>query len=194
MPWVIALTALGLGSCSGPTGTVTKLMEDNATATQYTDKEVTADRIQTLVTAGQSVPSVRNVSQWQYIAVGGNKISRLAGIKTLGGGIANAKAAIVICGLTRRMNGGEARDMWQQDCAAATQNIMLTARSMGMTPNWVRVYPVKQRVAEVSAALDLDPGVIPFSIIALGYADDENLQVATPAKQPELITIGTFED
>lgn len=191
---VITLLSVVMTGCSNKADRVTQLMADNNVAESYNDKEVTMEDINLLVEAAQSVPSVRSVSQWQFIAIGGNQTSKLANIKTLGKGMANSKAAILVCGLTRRMNDGDARAMWIQDCSAATQNIVLTARAMGMTPNMIRVYPVQQRISDVKAALDLDPGVVPYSIIALGYADEENITVETPAEQPELKVIGTFED
>lgn len=96
--------------------------------------------------------------------------------------LCGARNAIVICGMTGRMGEGELREFWAQDCAAAAGNILLAADAMGLGANWLRVYPVQVRIQEVTAAMHLPPGEVPFAIIPVCKPDvtDETPHPETP--------------
>lgn len=58
---------------------------------------------------------------------------------------------------------------WPQDCAAATQNVMLAARAMGLGSLWCGIHPVEAREQAFIAAFSM-PGMIrPVSLILVGY-------------------------
>jgi nitroreductase len=64
-------------------------------------------------------------------------------------------------------------DFWVQDCAAATQNILLTAEHLGLGTCWCGVYPKEPATKQVKEILNLEEGIIPLSLIQLGYKDEE---------------------
>ncbi len=79
---------------------------------------------------------------------------------------------------------GEGRDFWVQDCSAATENILLAAHALGLGAVWTGVYPIAERVDDVSRALALPDSVVPMCIIAVGYpvGDQEPKDKWDPSK------------
>jgi nitroreductase len=67
--------------------------------------------------------------------------------------------------------------------AIATEHMILTAESLGLSTCWVRAYD-PDSVADV---LDLPDGVILVSLLTLGYSDQK--PAARPRKSPEEIII-----
>lgn len=58
---------------------------------------------------------------------------------------------------------------WPQDCAAATQNIMLAARAVGLGSLWCGIHPVESREQAFMDAFSLPGMVRPVSLVILGY-------------------------
>ena len=63
--------------------------------------------------------------------------------------------------------------MWMQDCAAATENLLLAAQAIGLGAVWTGVYPYADRVALVSRLLRLPPDVVPLNVIPIGYPGEK---------------------
>jgi nitroreductase len=81
-----------------------------------------------------------------------------------------APVAIVVCGnLSREKHV----DYWIQDCSAAVQNMLLEATHQGLGSVWLGVYPRQDRVAGVKKLFNLPEPVIPFAVVALGYAKEQ---------------------
>lgn len=133
-------------------------------------KKIPDTEIQTLLKAGMAAPSARNIQPWEFIVVDNRKIlDKLAERNQYGKMLFTASHAIIVAGNTDKM--GEHQDFWQQDVAAATQNIMLMAEAMGLGSVWIGVYPKDERVQISKEELNLPDNIIPFNIISLGYPD-----------------------
>jgi nitroreductase len=76
-----------------------------------------------------------------------------------------APAAIIVCGDSQ---GAKYKEYWNQDCAAATQNILLTIDELGLGGVWLGVYPREDRIHSLQKLFSLPNYIIPFSIVALG--------------------------
>jgi len=81
-----------------------------------------------------------------------------------------APLAIIVCGETTWFDGNE-NPFWQQDCSAATQNLLLAAEALGLGAVWTGVYPDVQRAAQLSAFLGLPANVQPLCCIPIGHHD-----------------------
>lgn len=60
-------------------------------------------------------------------------------------------------------------DFCEQDVAAATQNMLLEAQSLGIGSVWIGVYPLKMRVALLKEHFALPEHIVPLWMIAFGY-------------------------
>jgi nitroreductase len=81
-----------------------------------------------------------------------------------------AALAILVCAdLTRVTSEG----FWVQDCAAATQNLLLAAHATGLGAVWLGVYPRDERVVSLRHLLDVPDHIVPFALVALGRPAEE---------------------
>lgn len=149
---------------------------------QYTDRPINADTLETLLKAGMAAPTAVNKQPWAFVVTTGR--DALDSLATLQPRLKTAAAAITVCGDMTRAIEGEGRDFWVQDCSAATENILLAAHALGLGAVWTGVYPIAERVDNVSRALALPDSVVPMCIIAVGYpvADQEPKDKWDPSK------------
>ena len=79
---------------------------------------------------------------------------------------ADAPLVIVVCA---DLNEEKTPGFWVQDCAAATQNLMLAARARNIGSVWCGLHPVEERVQPVREILHLPGNVMPLSLVVLGH-------------------------
>lgn len=134
---------------------------------KYTEEIVSEDLIEQILRAGMAAPSAANEQPWQFIVVDDkdllNEISNIHGHAQM---LKEASHAIVICSdkAYQKLEG-----FWVQDCAAATQNMLLMAQHLGLGSVWLGVYPMEKTMAGLKQLLNLPEGVTPVTMIALGY-------------------------
>lgn len=136
---------------------------------KYTSETVSDDDLHHIMDAAMHAPSAVNEQPWHFVIVRG-EVGRAALAKTspYTHMAANAPVVIVVCG---DLNYDKGNGMWVQDCAAATQNILLAARGKELGSVWCGVHPVKEREDIVRAALGLPENIIPFALVCLGHTD-----------------------
>ena len=74
--------------------------------------------------------------------------------------------ALLICGDETRQ---KQRGFWVQDCAAATENILIEAQQLGLGGVWLGVYPVEGRVQGLPAIAEYPDYVVPFALVIVGF-------------------------
>lgn len=79
--------------------------------------------------------------------------------------VGKAPAAIVVLGDTN-ISGS-----WVLDCSAATENILIAATSLGLGTVWTGAYGNEKFEALLKETLSLPDGIMPLSVIAVGYPD-----------------------
>ncbi len=132
---------------------------------KYTPEPVTAEEIKTILEAGMNAPSANNRQPWHFIVVDDRaKLNAIMEVHPYSKMLAEAPLAIVVCG-----NTTVSEKFWQQDCAAATENILLAARALGLGTVWMGVYPDLQRAAGISKLFNIPEGFQPLSLIAVGH-------------------------
>ena len=133
-------------------------------------KEVSDTQIETILKAGMAAPSARNIQPWKFIVVKDrNILNNLAERQPYGKMLSNASFAIVVAGDMEK--AGEHQDFWQQDAAAATENILLMVEALGLGAVWIGVYPKDERVQITREELNMPQSLIPFNIISIGYPE-----------------------
>ena len=133
-------------------------------------KPVSDADIEKLLKAGMSAPSAMDRRPWEFIVV--RDKAKLAALGSrlpysrCGNG---AQVAIVVCGNLDNGLPGRGKEYWIHDCSAATMNILLAAKGLGLGAVWTGVYPGEDRVAVVREVLSIPEGYAPLNVIPLGY-------------------------
>ena len=86
--------------------------------------------------------------------------------------ISKAPVVIIVCGETTLPNGDPNRN-WTADCAAATENLLLAAESMGLGAVWTACYPYEERMNPAIETLGLPENVTPYCIVPVGHPDGD---------------------
>ena len=139
---------------------------------KYTGEPVTEDEVKTLLEAGMNAPSANNSQAWSFIVVDEReKLNAIMEVHPYSRMLAEAPLAIVVCG------DPSVSKFWQQDCAAATENILLAARSLGLGTVWLGVYPDEPRAASVGALFGVPDNIKAMCIIAVGHPAEQKGRV-----------------
>jgi len=140
---------------------------------RYTGEPVTADELKTILEAGMNAPSANNRQPWHFVVVDEReKLNAIMEVHPYSRMLAEAPLAIVVCGDTTVSDR-----FWQQDCAAATENLLLAARALGLGTVWLGVYPDEQRAKGVAALFGVPETVKPMCIIAVGHPAEQKGRV-----------------
>jgi nitroreductase len=139
---------------------------------KFTEKPLSPEILETLLKAGMAGPSAMNAQPWEFVVVTEPELLKKFR-QALMFAKQNYTAIICVCGSPRAQKNKSGDRFWVQDCAAATENILLAATSLGLGSVWIGVYPVTVFVRQVKAILNLPQDITPLNIIGLGYPAEE---------------------
>ena len=126
--------------------------------------------IEKILKAGMCAPSAMDRRPWEFIVVRDKaKLAALGSRLPYSRCENGAQAAIVVCGNLDNGLPGRGKEYWIHDCSAATMNILLAAKGLGLGAVWTGVYPGEDRVAVVREVLSIPEGYAPLNVIPLGY-------------------------
>ena len=135
-----------------------------------TDSPVTKEQLKELLEAAMLAPSACNSRPWEFIAVTKREtLDEIARVHPFAKMCETATAAIIIVAVPQT---GRPQGFFPQDCAAATQNLLLKAVSMGLGACWCGVHPREERLASISEIFKIKEPKIPFCVIAIGTPDE----------------------
>ena len=136
------------------------------------NQTVSKEQLNRLLEAAMLAPSACNSRPWEFVVITRReKLDEIARVHPFAKMCETATAAIVVVALPQN---GIPEGFFPQDCAAATQNILLEAVNMGLGTCWCGVYP--KRSAAFSSLFDIRSPKIPFNVIAIGVPDEEPTQ------------------
>ncbi|GIW48527.1 MAG: nitroreductase [Caloramator sp.] len=139
---------------------------------KYKDREVENEKIEKLLRAAMQAPSAGNQRPWEFIVVKDKKtLTKLSNVSPYSKMIASANVAIVLLSNKDYMKYPE---YWQQDMAAATQNLLLEATYLGLGAVWLGIAPLKQRMEYIKEVFNLPENIDVFAIVSIGYPIEEN--------------------
>ncbi|MBN1287001.1 MAG: nitroreductase family protein [Anaerolineae bacterium] len=131
---------------------------------KFTDQPVTPEQIDTLLRAAMAAPSARNDKPWHFVYVTERAmLDRLVAVHQNAKMLHQATLCICVCGEPG------ASEYWEQDCSAATENILLAATGLGLGGVWLGVHPKPDREANVREALGIPESITPLNLIAIGH-------------------------
>lgn len=152
-------------------GVVADAIDKRASVRAYTDEAVTDEDVRSLLAAAMAAPSAGNQQPWEFVVVRDEGLrARLAAASPYAKPALKAPVVLVFC---MREEGARFPEMVVQDLAAAVENCLLRAVSLGLGAVWLGIYPEEDRVAVVAEALGLADGVVPFALVACGHPERE---------------------
>lgn len=134
---------------------------------QYTDEAVSDEHVETLLRAAMAAPSAGNQQVWELVVIDDRRLlDAIPTVHPYAPMCTEARLAIAVCADPARERYA---GFWIQDCAAATQNILLTAHALGLGAVWLGVHPGGDRAAAIRELLKLPERIQPLSIVAIGH-------------------------
>ena len=169
----VAMALMGLSSCAGNGGNDAEAVLANIHARKsvrsYTSEPVTPEQVETLLRAAMAAPTAVNYQPWRFVVVTEREqLDAISEVLPYAKMMKQAPLAIIVCGETVWMGGNE-NPYWQQDCAAATQNILLAAEAMGLGAVWTGVYPNEELYPKLHDYLNLPANIQPLCCIPVGH-------------------------
>ena len=131
---------------------------------KYTGEPIAKEDLTSLLEAGMAAPSASNQKPWHFVTVtDADKLKALADAHPHGKMLAHAPLAIAVCG------DPSISDWWVQDCAAATENILIAAAGLGLGAVWLGCGGLEEREQAVRDILGIPVGIGVLSLISIGH-------------------------
>ena len=135
----------------------------------FTNQSVSEEQLTQLLKAAMAAPSAGNEQPWEFIVVHDRgALEEITQVHQYSQMLKEAPVAIVVCADPRR--GKYPFEYWIQDCAAATENILIAAVTAGLGACWLGIYPQPERVIALRRIFSVPEPIIPFSVVAIGYS------------------------
>jgi nitroreductase len=128
-----------------------------------------------IIKAGMSAPSYKDTRHRYFVAVDDPYV-----VKRLGDGlpfskmVLSARHILIVASDIAKISAGGDVDYWALDCAAAGENVLLAAHSMGIATCWTAAYPRGEREAFVKQVLGVPEHVRVLCVIAVGISTGED--------------------
>ncbi|MDR0462554.1 MAG: nitroreductase family protein [Christensenellaceae bacterium] len=131
--------------------------------------KVSDEQIKELLEAAMLAPSACNTRPWEFIVVKDRKIlDKIVDFHNWAKMLKTAQAAIVVIALPDVQIGKSGEGMWQHDCGATTQNILLQAAELNLGTCWCGLHPVEKYMNDTRELFKLQNNAVPFCVIAVG--------------------------
>ncbi|MCL2084885.1 MAG: nitroreductase family protein [Oscillospiraceae bacterium] len=141
-----------------------------------TGATVSREQLDRMLHAAMLAPSAMNSRPWEFIAVTKREtLDEIARVHPYARMCATAAAAVIVVAVPQT-GEGRPEGFFPQDCAAATQNILLEAAEMGLGTCWCGVYPRAERMSSIAELFDIREPKLPFCVIAAGVPDETPIQ------------------
>jgi len=134
---------------------------------KFASEPVSEDIVRDLLRAAMAAPSAGNEQPWHFVVLTDRALlDQVPSVHPYSKMVREAPAAVLVCGDLNLAKHGE---MWVQDCAAATQNLLLAAQAKGLGSVWLGVYPRGDRVAGLRRLCNLPSHIMPFALLPIGH-------------------------
>ncbi|MGV8141786.1 MAG: nitroreductase family protein [Candidatus Woesearchaeota archaeon] len=140
---------------------------------RYLDRPVEFEKLTTILDAAIKAPSAGNLQDWRFILVVDRElIKQVANYSIEQYWIQTAPALIIVCAVPEKHEmyyGLRGKRLYNiQDCAAAIENILLTATDVGLGSCWIGAFEEEK----IRSMFVIPPDVRPQAIITVGYSDE----------------------
>ncbi|MGC8765060.1 MAG: nitroreductase family protein [Brevinematia bacterium] len=137
----------------------------------YKSKPISERLIRKILLAGMAAPSSWGSKPWAFVVIKNRKIlDEIAKRHGYANMCKKAPCVILVCGVPENMKEA---DFLPQDCAAATENMLLEATGLGLGSVWIGLYPKDERMRLLRELAGVPENVIPFSLVVIGYPNEK---------------------
>ncbi|MBI5741383.1 MAG: nitroreductase family protein [Nitrospirae bacterium] len=144
-----------------------KAIRTRSSIIKYRSRTVSEKAVREILSAGMSAPSAGNEEPRHFFVITDRTLmDRVADIHPRTSIVREAPVAVIVCAdlIRDKFNG-----FWIQDCAAATQNILLASHAKGLAALWIGIYPDEGFVEKTQKLLGLPVDTLPVSLVPIGY-------------------------
>lgn len=137
---------------------------------KFTGETVSDEHLELILKAGMAAPSAHNLRPWHFIVIRDRaKLNKIADIHPFAKMLYRAPVCIAVCGDVKISS-----KRWDQDCAAATENILLSLPELGLGGVWIGYHPEASGLTALSdELLGLPENIRLFCMIAVGHPAEE---------------------
>jgi len=169
---------------------VEKCIKERRSVRQYLDKKIEWNKVAKILEAARHAPNAGNIQNWRFIVVDNKeKKENLAKAALNQSFLGEAGIIIVVCHIEKeikRFYGKKAEVYSIQNTAAAVQNIMLRAFSLGLGSCWIGAFDEEAVKSELKVPNDVSID----AMVTLGYSKEK----AKMPKRIDLKEIVYFEE
>jgi len=151
-------------------GDILDLIKSRRTITKFLPKYVSWEKISRILDAARHAPSCGNVQNWKFLVVfEPEQKEQVAAAAYEQYEIINASVLIIVCAepdKAERYYGLRGERLYTvQNCAAAIQNMLLEAQSLGLGTRWIGAFDEEA----IKSMFKIPIEARPQAIIAVGY-------------------------
>ena len=152
---------------------ILEIIKNRRSIRAFKKQDIPQDIIAELLEAARWAPSAGNVQPWAFVVVSSQKMKQSLSMAAFGQtDLEEAPVVIVVCADEKRAEqsyGVRGKSLFcLQDTAAAAQNILLTAYSLGLGSCWVGAF----NEDEVRRVIKAPKEMRPIALIPIGYPNE----------------------
>jgi len=137
----------------------------------FTNAPVSEADVTTLLEAAMSAPSAGNQQPWHFVVISDKSLLARCKEANPNAGMADrAPLGILVCGDSE---GCKYPPFWQQDCAAAVENLLLAVHALGLGAVWTGGYPIESVATAYRSLFGIPESVMPMALIVVGHTNSE---------------------
>lgn len=151
---------------------VLSAIKERASVREFVDKPVSKEDIETLLKSAMAAPSAKNKQPWEFYVLESEEAKEAAKSVLIYGRF-NSPLIIIVAINQERTDQGVGHGLGYCDAGAATENILLAAKGLGLDGVWCAIWPDEGRMNGIRKALKIPFTVEPFAAIHIGYAKEK---------------------
>lgn len=138
---------------------------------EYKSDTIPDKLLERILRAAMQAPSARNLQPWHFVIINRRDVlDSIPKFHPYASMVLQAPVVIVVCG---DLDIENSIDYINQDCSAATENILIAAHASGLGAVWLGVVPREKRIKGVKKLLNLPDHIVPVSMVVMGYPDEK---------------------
>jgi nitroreductase len=168
--FIVSRTCILIGSyCMD----VLEAIQKRRSIRSYLKKNLPQEVVNQLLEAARWAPSAGNVQPWAFVVVSSEAMKQKLSMAAFGQrDLEEASVVIVVCADQKRAEqsyGARGKTLYCiQDTAAAVENILLTATSLGLGACWIGAF----KEEEIWKAIKAPKDTRPVALIPVGYPNE----------------------